>query len=100
MFFGTTPSVIRLVIMLTCTQDTIEEINRASMWSHEGFTTRVFTNNPVSMKYRGLFDLHQRKEAEGDHKYCLIYQNRRKIYSSRTEALKEWVKKYATDATE
>lgn len=38
------------------------------------FTT-AFTNNPVSMKYRGLFELHSRKEtpADPDHRYALNY---------------------------
>ena len=37
------------------------------------FTT-AFSHNPISMKYRGLFDLHSRKETpEGDHPYMLNY---------------------------
>lgn len=68
------------------------------MWPHEGFTTRVFTNEPVSMKYRGVFELSARDEqATSMHRFKLTYQSRRtaqKWPSTMHEALLRWLKKY------
>lgn len=84
----------KLIIFLCCTQEMLKMMNDLSMWEHTGFTTRVFTNEPVSMKYRGLFDLAERAEdKEGNYKFKLIYQNRNKIFPTLAEALKAWVKK-------
>ncbi len=58
------------------------------------FTT-AFTNNPVSMKYRGLFELHSRKEtpADPDHKFMLNYIALAGQWSL-DEALSRWQKKH------
>lgn len=58
------------------------------------FTT-AFSHNPVSMKYRGLFDLVSRKETpEGDHPYMLNYSAPLGTWTL-TEAYAEWHKKHA-----
>lgn len=54
----------KLIINLCCTKTFLEMFNDLTMWEHTGFTTRVFSNNPVSMKYRNLFDLAKREEAK------------------------------------
>jgi len=85
----------KLVLFLCSTREMIDRINDLSMWQHEGFTTRVFSNNPMSMKYRGIFDLTERNECkDGDYKFKLIYQNRKNIFSTTRDALAEWVKRY------
>lgn len=58
------------------------------------FTT-AFTNNPVSMKYRGLFELHSRKETpdDPDHKFMLNYTAPAGQWSL-VEALTRWQKKH------
>jgi 16S rRNA G966 N2-methylase RsmD len=83
----------KLIIYLCCTRQVLGLVNDLSLWEHEGFTTRVFTNEPVSMKYRGLFELVERAEDEGHFKYRLIYQNRNKIFDSYQAALAAWLKK-------
>lgn len=83
----------KLIIYLICTQLTLKLINDKAIWEHKGFTTRVFTNEPVSMKYRSLFELTERSEdEEGNYKYKLIYKSK-KIFQSYEEALREWLKK-------
>lgn len=83
----------KLILYICSTQQTIDLINEKSMWEHVGFTTRVFTNEPVSMKYRSLFKLTERSEDEGNYKYKLIYQNRNKIFPTYQDGLKAWLKK-------
>lgn len=83
----------KLVLYLICTKQTLKLINDKSIWEHTGFTTRVFTNEPVSMKYRSLFNLTERAEdLDGNYKYKLIYKSK-KIFDSYKDALKEWLKK-------
>lgn len=84
----------KLVLYLCCTEEMLGTFNNMTMWEHYGFTTRVFTGHPVSMKYRSLFDLTERKEEkDAGFKYKLIYQNRDKILPTYQDGLKEWLKK-------
>lgn len=87
----------KLVIMLISTQEYLRWFNDETLWPHEGFTTRVFSHEPVSMKYRGVFDLADRTEHEGDvFRYRLIYHNRKKLLPTLQDALREWVKRHAS----
>lgn len=65
------------------------------MWSHKGFSTIVFTDYDVSMKYRGLFELKKKEVLKGSNKYKnkLTYQNQSKIFPTRKDALLFWLKK-------
>ena len=68
------------------------------MWEHLGFTTRVFTNAPSSMKYRGKFKLKTREEdKDGNYKYKLIYQNTENLCKTYKQALSEWIDKFSKD---
>jgi hypothetical protein len=87
----------KLILYLCCTKEMLKTINDISMWEHTGFTTRVFTNAAVSMKYRGIFELTERKEDKtSDYKNILIYHSK-KHYNTYRDALKEWLKKYKND---
>lgn len=59
--------------------------------------TTAFTDNPVSMKYRGLFDLHSRKEAgsKSDHKFQLQYMSGAGRWTL-AEGLAEWKRKHGS----
>ena len=87
----------RLILHIVCTRSFLDMFNEKTMWEHEGFTTRVLSNAPVSMKYRGLFELSERVEdPKGENfKYKLIYQNRKNIFKNYKTALQQWVQKYA-----
>lgn len=57
------------------------------------FTT-AFSQHPVSMKYRGLFDLHSRKETPGEgHAYMLNYITDLGSWTLK-EGYAEWYKKH------
>jgi hypothetical protein len=85
----------KLILYLICTEENLRRFNEMSVWEHKGFTTKVFTNNPVSMKYRGeLFKLASREEDDdGQYRYNLIYRSK-KLYPTYREALKRWLKKH------
>jgi hypothetical protein len=87
----------KLILYLCCTREMLKTVNDLSMWEHVGFTTRVFTNNAVSMKYRGLFELTERKEDKtSDYSNILIYHSKKHLETFR-DGLKEWLKKYSKD---
>ena len=78
----------KLIIALTCTQNVIDMVNEDVLWTHHGFTTKVFTNESSSMKYRNLFKLALKEELKHNNfKYSLIYQNRERIFKTFKEAL-------------
>lgn len=88
----------KLILYLTSTKAFLKEFNNITMWEHIGLTTRVFTNSPVSMKYRGKFKLNLREEdKDGNFKYRLIYQNKDKLSKTYKQALSEWYSKYAKE---
>lgn len=85
----------KLILHLILTQDFVKKINELTLWEHTGFTTIAYTNNAVSMKYRGLFELSKRDDLlEGNYKYKLTYHSK-KLFESIDIAYKLWLKKYA-----
>lgn len=85
----------KLILYVICTQDMVDWINKKTLWEHVGFTTRVFSNHPVSMKYRGFFDLKERSEdKDSDYDYKLIYQNRKNIFQDAQAGYTAWYKKF------
>jgi hypothetical protein len=84
----------KLIIGLICSKPVIDMVNEDVLWTHVGFTTKVFTNEPVSMKYRSMFELVKKEEIkDGHYKYSLIYQNRKKIHRTFKEALTAFLDK-------
>jgi len=87
----------KLILYLCCTKEMLKTINDITMWDHIGFTTRVFTNDAVSMKYRGLFEMTERKKNKNsDYRNILIYHSK-KHFQTYKEALKEWLLKYRNE---
>jgi len=87
----------KLILHLILTKDFLYTINELTLWEYTGFTTVAYTNNPVSMKYRGLFELVKREELkEGNYKFKLTYHSK-KMFNSIDEAKNEWIRKYAKD---
>mgnify|MGYP003646363449 CR=1 FL=1 len=88
----------KLILWLICTEEFLKEFNDETMWPHAGFTTRVFTNAPVSMKYRGKFKLNSREDdVDGNFKNKLIYQNKDKLCKTNKQALSEWLDKFSKE---
>lgn len=84
----------KLILHVALTEQFIKMVNEMCLWKHSGLVTIAFTNNAVSMKYRGLFELADRVEfTEGNYKYKLVYHSK-KLFKDYSTAYKTWFKKY------
>jgi len=89
----------RLVLYILLTDEMLKRVNRKTLWEHIGYTTKVYTDAPVSMKYRGLFDLASRKK--GKHlAYELTYSTRKMVASTIQEAFVLWWDRYGNQRTD
>lgn len=90
----------KLMLSLICTEEFINLFNSEVMWQHSGYTTKVYTNAPMSMKYRGLFDIFERKETpKAQNKYEITYRSK-KLKKTMRQALTDWVDKYGEQLVE
>jgi hypothetical protein len=82
-----TERLSKLLIMLTKSHDVRKLIARKMGNYYDGVKTTVYTKSPISMKYRGVFDLERRDEGK------LIY-----VANFTDNSLKDlytlWLKKY------
>ena len=81
----------KLIAMLATCRAVIREIERKLIVRVEGIYTTAFTNQPVSMKYRGIFDLVDRKPGAINYVSAVREQKPEDIY-------REWFRRYARDA--
>lgn len=91
------PRLAKLVLYAALSKEGRLLAERVSKSRVRYMVTTAFTNNPVSMKYRGLFDLHSRKEA-GD-KSPFQFQLQYVAEAGRwtlDEGLKEWKLKHGS----
>ena len=84
-------SKLVLLCLLSKEVKTLLDVKRLE--NHTYVTTTAFSLNPVSMKYRGIFTLHSRKQQKYANGYALNY------YAHLGEAsleqqLQRWYKKY------
>lgn len=63
-----TPKLSKLLIMLLKSNEIRHLLSRKTANYYEGLKTTVYTDKPVSMKYRGVFDLERRDKGK------LMYQ--------------------------
>lgn len=60
--------VSKLIAMLASGQETARVFDRRKIQRTESIVTTAFSERPVSMKYRGIYELHSRKDAKtGSH---------------------------------
>lgn len=81
----------KLVLMASCSVELKDMLENRCIKQIEYIMTTAFSNNPVSMKYRGLFKMYSRKEEGGLFK--LNYYAPADKFTLK-EALKQWLKKY------
>lgn len=93
--FTAYPRLSKLVLGMILTDEFLHEINNRFMHTHDGFTTTAFSDEQVSMKYRGLFDLAERRPGEeGQKKYALVYRTRKMRAPTYRAAFKQWLQKH------
>lgn len=89
----------RLVLYILLTDEMLQRVNRKTLWDHIGYTTKVYTDAPVSMKYRGLFDLANRKKGKYL-AYELTYSTKKMVASTVQEAYVQWWDRYGDQRTD
>jgi hypothetical protein len=81
----------KLIAMLTTSREAVRAFDRRYFQRTEHLTTTAFTDRPVSMKYRGLFELQARKPG------LLQYQSHVREHSP-AEIYAEWWRRFAGNA--
>ncbi len=81
-----TKKLSKLLIQLLTSKDVQLQLMKKYCHKYEGLQTTVYTEKPISMKYRGVFNLERRDEGK------LIYLSQ---FCTKTAAqiYKEWIKK-------
>lgn len=83
----------KLIVMAAMTEESLRLVQRTFSRNVETISTTAFSNNPVSMKYRGAMKLVKRTEDPKDHneKYMLQYQQEAGLMTL-DEAFEKWMK--------
>lgn len=82
-----TSKLSKLLIMLSKSREVRRQITRLLKHYYRGLRTTVYTDKPVSMKYRGVYELERRDKGKLMYKADFIDVTLNEIYKS-------WVKKY------
>ncbi len=91
----------KLVLNCILSEEFLLSVNDLFMHEHTGFTTVAYTNAPVSMKYRGLFELAERKNGSpSGHKHTLVYRCGEMPHKTIKDGLLSWLKKHGKDTKE
>ncbi|EAQ4377951.1 hypothetical protein E9973_13150 [Salmonella enterica] len=80
--------ISKLIPMLATSRDVINVVNRKYMIDIRSVSTTAFTRNPVSMKYRGIFELVKRGEGFLNYESAVREETVQEIYLT-------WYRKYA-----
>lgn len=88
----------KLLVMISTTEEILKMCDDKYLWKHFGFTTIAYSNHPVSMKYRGIYDLSHRQELDDSYDYRnkLVYRKMSKFIPTIKQAYKQWLQKYGT----
>lgn len=88
---STNPRLSKLVLMALLSNEVKEILDTKRLENHGYVATTAFSASPISMKYRGVFNLHSRKEKNGG--FLLNYFAR---FSGDTlqQTFESWWKKY------
>jgi hypothetical protein len=92
------PRLSKLVVMVALSTEVKALLERQFARRLRTLVTSAFTDNPVSMKYRGIFELIRRDEDGGQgRKYKLVYKSDLGRWTL-AEALEMWRKKHGRRA--
>jgi hypothetical protein len=89
----------KLIAMLTTVRENINPYDLRKICRTSTITTTVFSNNPKSMKYRGVYDFYARNPAKtcDPSKYVLTYVSKVRDASNQ-EIYKEWWRRWGRKA--
>jgi hypothetical protein len=80
--------ISKLIPMIASCREVIEPINRRLLIKVESITTTAFTTKPVSMKYRGVFELAKRAPDHLQYESSIRNQSIQDVFN-------EWFRKFA-----
>lgn len=83
----------KLVLLLSQTKEVKSLVDEKLKDDFQFIVTTAFSKNPVSMKYRGIYDLHKRIDDKESGGYRLNYFAKMGLYNLE-EAFVLWLKKY------
>ena len=89
--------ISKLLAMLATSKVLLDYMSRALIYRFDRVTTAVFSANPVSMKYRGIYDLVKRTPNEDGKGYLLQYESLARP-GTLIDVYREWLRKYASAA--
>ncbi len=86
----------KLLVMLAISGETKQTLEHVEMGRLRRIETTAFTDRPVSMKYRGILDLHHRGKTKTGQAF-LVYTGK---FNNKTwqGTLQEWLTKYGSQA--
>lgn len=85
----------KLPLHLVLTEEFTARLSDHFLWPVAGYSTVVYSNAPVSMKYRGLFSLVKREDgSDWGFRWKLTYQQRVLRSATIAEAYAEWYAKH------
>lgn len=83
----------KLVLLLSQTKEVKKLVDDKLKDDFQFIVTTAFSKNPVSMKYRGVYDLHKRIDDKESGGFRLNYYSQMGLYTLE-EAFELWLKKY------
>jgi hypothetical protein len=83
----------KLVLFLARTKELAEVVSERFVMHTRSLSTAVFSDKPISMKYRGVFQLHSRSTNDAGQQ-VLLYRADAGTYTVR-EAITQWLKSKA-----
>lgn len=92
------PRLAKLILASILTDEFLTRVNDAFIYPHEGFTTIAYSDAKVSMKYRGMFELAERKQGQpGGKAYELVYRTKKMRAKTIKAAYQQWWQKYSNE---
>ncbi len=72
--------ISKLIALLATSRTVINDLNKKWFTNLDTVFTTAFTNKPVSMKYRGIFEIYNRKEGQLNYKSSVREQTPQELY--------------------
>lgn len=93
----------QLPLCIALSDEFLQRYNDFSMWEHVGFTTKAYTNNQSSMKYRKLFEKikveNSKLVGKTNQNFEITYRCEQMKFRTVKQAYQFWFDKYAADVT-
>ena len=84
----------KLILYISLSKEIYERLRRDTLDEYEMLFTVAYSKHPVSMKYRGVYDLHKRTKVDGKHyNFELLYKGKMAQWTVK-EGLQLWLTRH------